>query len=113
MFSRHGYIDNKLCKKIKKTVLGDGLKIVKVSPVSASVGTNFIVSDDPVVAPMNSSSTVSLLSKLQLSIGDIEEHLISIGKNEVCCTSFYSSWLKKKISYFCFESICVAGNHHT
>uniref|UniRef100_A0A0D3D4D3 DUF674 family protein n=1 Tax=Brassica oleracea var. oleracea TaxID=109376 RepID=A0A0D3D4D3_BRAOL len=67
---------------IKKTVLGDGLKIVKVSPVSASVGTNFIVSDDPVVAPMNSSSTVSLLSKLQLSIGDIEEHLISIGKNE-------------------------------
>ncbi|CAF2158071.1 unnamed protein product [Brassica rapa subsp. narinosa] len=72
---------------IKKTVFGDGLKIVKVSPVSASVGhakreTNFIVSDDLVVAPMNSSSTVSLLSKLQLSIGNIEEHVISIGKNE-------------------------------
>ena len=88
MFSRHGYIDNKLCKKIKKTVFGDGLKIVKVSPVSASVGhakreTNFIVADDLVVAPMNSSSTVSLLSKLQLSIGNIEEHVISIGKNEV------------------------------
>lgn len=28
---------------------------------------------------MNSSSTISLLSKLQLSIGDIEEHVISIG----------------------------------
>lgn len=48
LFSRHGYTDNKLCKKIKKTVLEDGLKVVKVSPVSASVGhvkgeTNFIV----------------------------------------------------------------------
>lgn len=90
LFSRHGYTDNTLRKKIK-TVREDGLKVVKVSPVSASVGhvkgeTNFILSDDLVVTPMNSSSTISLLNKLQLSIGDIEEHVISIGKNEVCCT---------------------------
>ncbi|XP_010418330.1 PREDICTED: uncharacterized protein LOC104703932 [Camelina sativa] len=54
---------------------------------SASFGllkgaTNFIVSDDLVVTPMNSSSTISLLSKLQMNIGDIEEQVISVGKAE-------------------------------
>lgn len=96
MFSRHGYTDNTVNQKIKKTVLEDGLRIGKVSPVSASIGhekgeTNFIVSDDLAVTPMNSSSTISFLSKLQLSIGVIEEHVTNSGKYEVCCTSFYSS----------------------
>ncbi|XP_013650485.1 uncharacterized protein LOC106355003 [Brassica napus] len=78
--------------------------LVVVSPVSASVGhakreTNFIVSDDLVVAPMNSSSTVSLLSKLQLSIGNIEEHAIIILRASLITTSTitngFSNFLSK------------------
>lgn len=48
LFSSHGYTANTLCQKIKKTVIEDDLKIVKVSPIYASVGhakgeTNFSV----------------------------------------------------------------------
>lgn len=76
-----------LCKKINKAVLSNGEIIAKFTSASASIGlvkgeTNFIVSDDLVVTPMNSSSTISLLSKLQMNIGDIEEQVISIGKAE-------------------------------
>jgi len=79
-----------LCKKINKAVLSNGEIIAKFTSASASIGlvkgeTNFIVSDDLVVTPMNSSSTISLLSKLQMNIGDIEEQVISIGKAEVWC----------------------------
>ncbi|CAA0381802.1 unnamed protein product [Arabidopsis thaliana] len=81
------YGHNMLCKKINKAVLSNGEIIAKFTSASASIGlvkgeTNFIVSDDLVVTPMNSSSTISLLSKLQMNIGDIEEQVISIGKAE-------------------------------
>ncbi|KAL1193843.1 hypothetical protein V5N11_031969 [Cardamine amara subsp. amara] len=85
---------SKLAKKIQKNVLAGGERIAKLISVdskskatSDAIGlvkgeTNFIVSDDLVVTPMNSSSTISLLSKLKMSISDIEEQVISIGKTE-------------------------------
>ncbi|CAE5966620.1 unnamed protein product [Arabidopsis arenosa] len=81
------YGHNMLSKKINKAVLSNGEILAKFTSVPASIGlvkeeTNFIVSDDLVVTPMNSSSTISLLSKLQMNIGDIEEQVISIGKAE-------------------------------
>ena len=90
--SRRSYNSSRLSKTIKKSVLGDGERVAKLTPVvtsdSASIGlvkgeTNFIVSDDLVVTAMNSSSTISLLSKLQMNISDIEEQVISIGKAQV------------------------------
>nr|VDD46986.1 unnamed protein product [Brassica oleracea] len=89
LVSRRSYNSSRLSKTIKKSVLGDGERVAKLTPVvtsdSASIGlvkgeTNFIVSDDLVVTAMNSSSTISLLSKLQMNISDIEEQMISIGK---------------------------------
>ncbi|CAN6894558.1 hypothetical protein Bca4012_074740 [Brassica carinata] len=89
LVSRRSYNSSRLSKTIKKSVLGDGERVAKLTPVvtsdSASIGlvkgeTNFIVSDDLVVTAMNSSSTISLLSKLQMNISDIEEQVISIGK---------------------------------
>lgn len=83
---RNGYsYSSSYCKfsrKIKKDVLSNGERIVKFTPFPKSmlgspyhggVGfvkgeTNFIVSDDLIITPMYSSSTISLLSKLQLSI---------------------------------------------
>lgn len=92
LVSRRSYNSSKLSKNIKKSVLADGERVAKLTPVltsdSASIGlvkgeTNFIVSDDLVVTAMNSSSTISLLSKLQMNISDIEEQVISIGKAQV------------------------------
>ncbi|XP_010468073.1 PREDICTED: uncharacterized protein LOC104748076 [Camelina sativa] len=97
LVSRYGGTGrNTLFKKIENKVLSRGERIAKLISVdsksmdtsdSVSFGlvkgeTNFIVSDDLVVTPMNSSSTISLLSKLQMTIGDIEEQVISIGKAE-------------------------------
>lgn len=58
------------------------------------------VSDDLVITPMNSSLTISLLSKLQLSIDDIEEHLTLAKMRYV----EHLSILLDKIFHFCFES---------
>ncbi|KAF8080292.1 hypothetical protein N665_0959s0022 [Sinapis alba] len=89
LVSRRSYNSSRLSKNIKKSVLADGERVAKLTPMvtsdSASTGlvkgeTNFIVSDDLVVTAMNSSSTISLLSKLQMNISDIEEQVISIGK---------------------------------
>lgn len=93
------YTAGKLCKKIEKNNLGSAKNILKLSPMnpkskgtsdSTGIGfvkkkTNFMVSDDLYVTAMNSSSTISILSKLQVNINDIEEKVISIGKAEVCC----------------------------
>lgn len=121
LVSRRSYNSSRLSKTIKKSVLGDGERVAKLTPVvtsdSASIGlvkgeTNFIVSDDLVVTAMNSSSTISLLSKLQMNISDIEEQMISIGKAQVCYFSlllFYSFWFVKKILTYtlCFRlSVC-------
>ncbi|XP_010418865.1 PREDICTED: uncharacterized protein LOC104704481 [Camelina sativa] len=90
------YNASKLCKRIEKNNLLSDQKIVKLSPMnpkskgtSDSLGigfvkgkTNFMVSDDLHVTAMNSSSTISMLSKLQVNINDIEEQVISIGKAE-------------------------------
>ncbi|CAH8391366.1 unnamed protein product [Eruca vesicaria subsp. sativa] len=88
LVSRRSYNSSRLSKNIKKSVLADGERVAKLTPItsdSASIGlvkgeTNFIVSDDLVITAMNSSSTISLLSKLQMNISDIEEQVISIGK---------------------------------
>ncbi|CAH2054426.1 unnamed protein product, partial [Thlaspi arvense] len=86
LVSRRSYNSSRLSKTIKKSsVLADGERIAKLTPLVTSDSTretNFIVSDDLVVTPMNSSLTISLLSKLQMNIGDIEEQVISIGKTE-------------------------------
>lgn len=84
LVSRRSYNSSKISKTIKKNVLAEGERIAKLIPLvtsdSDSVGlvkgeTNFIVSDDLVVTPMNSSSTISLLGKLQMNISDIEEQV--------------------------------------
>ena len=87
----------KLCKRIEKNHLRSDQRILKLSPMnpkskgtsdSSGIGfvkgkTNFMVSDDLYVTTMNSSSTISILSKLQVNINDIEEQVISIGKAEI------------------------------
>ncbi|EOA33111.1 hypothetical protein CARUB_v10016449mg [Capsella rubella] len=97
LINRKSYGCSKLCKKYQKNVLAQGERIAKMISMDSKISvasdstsmrlvkgeTNFIVSDDLVVNPMNSSSTVSLLSKLQMSISDIEEQVISFGKSEV------------------------------
>ncbi|KAL0701354.1 hypothetical protein Bca4012_057476 [Brassica carinata] len=45
--------------------------------------TKFIVSNDLIVTPMNSSSTIGLLRKMQVDINDLEEYAISISKAEL------------------------------
>ncbi|ESQ37323.1 hypothetical protein EUTSA_v10002899mg [Eutrema salsugineum] len=82
-------IASKFSRKIKD-VPSNGDRIVKFTSMDPSYGgvgfvkgeTNFIVSDDLVITPMNSSSTISLLSKLQMNISDIEEQVINISKAE-------------------------------
>ncbi|CAH8337361.1 unnamed protein product [Eruca vesicaria subsp. sativa] len=80
-------------RKIKKDVLSKGERIVKFAPMHSNppsyvgVGfvkgeTSFIVSDDLFITPMSTSSTISLLSKLQLNISDIDEQVINITKAE-------------------------------
>lgn len=93
LVSRRSYNSSKLSKKVNKNVLAEGERIAKLIPMVSSSDsgnirlvkqeTNFIVSDDLVVTPMKSSSTISLLSKLQMNISDIEEQVISIGKAQV------------------------------
>lgn len=93
LVSRHSYNSSKLYKKINKNVLDEGERIAKLIPMDSTLDaasirlvkqeTNFIVSDDLVVTSMNSSSTISLLSKLEMKINDIEEQVISIGKAQV------------------------------
>ncbi|KFK38304.1 hypothetical protein AALP_AA3G096700 [Arabis alpina] len=87
-YGRQSY---KIARKIKKDVLSNYEKIMKLTPMVpkgyGGVGfvkgeTNFIVSDDLYITPMNSSSTISLLSKLQMNISDIEEQVINISKSE-------------------------------
>ena len=46
--------------------------------------TKFVVSDDLTITPMNSSSTIGLLRKMQVDIDDLEEFQISISKAEEC-----------------------------
>ncbi|KAH0942658.1 hypothetical protein HID58_002295, partial [Brassica napus] len=92
---RNGYPSSncKFSKKIKKDVLSNGERIVKFTQMHsntssyAGVGfvkgeTNFIVSDDLFITPMSTSSTISLLSKLQMNISDIDEQVINISKAE-------------------------------
>lgn len=55
--------------------------------------TKFIVSNDLIITPMNSSSTVGLLKKMQFDISDLEEHEIRITKAEVClnyCIAYFT-----------------------
>ncbi|CAL9225072.1 unnamed protein product, partial [Arabidopsis halleri] len=76
-------------------------RIAKLIPMvsssdSANIGlvkqeTNFIVSDDLVVTPMKSSSTISLLSKLQMNISDIEEQAICLLRASLVTTSALSN----------------------
>lgn len=75
-----------------------GGDIVKMSPNNPKVisgsssggdtgfmkkNTKFIVSNDLIISPMNSFSTVGLLKKMQVNISDLEEHQISISKADV------------------------------
>lgn len=99
---RNGYPSSncKFSRKIKKDVLFNGERIVKFTPVHsntsiyAGVGfvkgeTNFIVLDDLFITPMSTSSTISLPSKLQMNISDIDEQVINISKAEVCFYIFF------------------------
>ncbi|CAN6917017.1 unnamed protein product [Brassica oleracea var. botrytis] len=92
---RNGYPSSncKFSREIKKDVLFNGERIVKFTPMHsntssyAGVGfvkgeTNFIVSDDLFITPMSTSSTISLPSKLQMNISDIDEQVINISKAE-------------------------------
>ncbi|CAA7055326.1 unnamed protein product [Microthlaspi erraticum] len=42
-----------------------------------------MVSDDLVVTPMNSSSTIGLLKKMKVDFSDLEEHQINISRAEL------------------------------
>lgn len=99
---RNGYPSSncKFSREIKKDVLFNGERIVKFTPMHsntssyAGVGfvkgeTNFIVSDDLFITPMSTSSTISLPSKLQMNISDIDEQVINISKAEVCFYIFF------------------------
>lgn len=43
----------------------------------------FVVTDDLSVKPLSPMSGISLVSKLGISISDLEEHVVSVGKDEV------------------------------
>lgn len=122
---RNGY-SSSYCvfsRKIKKDVLSNGERIVKFTQMHsnttsyAGVGfvkgeTNFIVSDDLFITPMSTSSTISLLSKLQMNISDIDEQVINIGKAEVFSYIFFYiifSLLDNFIFGSSFDSTFVAG----
>ncbi|CAA7055268.1 unnamed protein product [Microthlaspi erraticum] len=80
-----------LARQIKRSLLSKGGKIVKVFPNNPKVmsgtssgfmkkNTKFIVSNDLVITPINSSSTIGLLKNLHVDFGDLEEHQISISR---------------------------------
>ncbi|EFH39511.1 hypothetical protein ARALYDRAFT_358997 [Arabidopsis lyrata subsp. lyrata] len=104
LVSRRSYNSSKLSKKVNKNVLAEGERIAKLIPMVSSSDsgnirivkqeTNFIVSDDLVVTPMKSSSTISLLSKLQMNISDIEEQAISLLRASLITTSALSNGAK-------------------
>ncbi|CAH2065187.1 unnamed protein product [Thlaspi arvense] len=87
LVNRYSGSSSSFSRKIKKDVLSDDERVATLTlmdPISifgfAKGETNFIVSDDLYITPMSSSSTISMLSKLQMNIGDIEEHVINISK---------------------------------
>ncbi|RID79708.1 hypothetical protein BRARA_A02422, partial [Brassica rapa] len=108
---RNGYPSSncKFSKKIKKDVLSNGERIVKFTQMHsntssyAGVGfvkgeTNFIVSDDLFITPMSTSSTISLLSKLQMNISDIDEQAVGLLRASLITTSALTNGLSNFLS---------------
>ncbi|XP_010489722.1 PREDICTED: uncharacterized protein LOC104767386 [Camelina sativa] len=82
----------------RRPLLPRSFKLVSVCPVNPKVksgsspiyetgfmkkNTKFIVSNDLTITPMNSSSTIGLLKKMEVDFSDLEEHQISISKAEL------------------------------
>lgn len=44
----------------------------------------FMVTDDLVITPLSSTSSIAILGKLNVPLNDVEEHEVNIGIEEVC-----------------------------
>lgn len=73
--------------------------------------TKFIMSNDLTITPMNSSSTIGLLRKMQVDINDLEEFQITISKAEVCFqylpSSTFCSHASPKQMYIHLSSVII------